>query len=272
MRTAIVIACAGLSSAPALGVFQVRSVDTTNPNSAFIVTGTLFQSTAAGNTTLGGASGDSIEVSSANQFLEYDSYVAIDTGPSSPGDPLVKNDGFQANPGDLSAIGNPFAAPGQIGALWYMDPTSARPEVPAVSNALFGGRNALFLGRFSFRTTDGSTPSGTINLGANGISVDVVDPGPYINPVVVPDSLLVNFTAFDTPVHSGINSANLQTVAFEGPGLILTQRVFLAGPRQGGTARWEVHDLYIVEAPVPSPGAAVLAGVALIGSLRRRRG
>lgn len=269
MRTAIIVALAGLSSAPALGAFQVRSVDCTNPNSPMLVSPNLFQSTAPGAGNVG-PSETTIEASSANQWAEFDSYVAIDTGPSNAGDPLVKADGFQANPGDLSLIGNPFATAGQIGGLWFMDPASARPEVTAASNALFGGRNAVFLGRFTFRTTDGSTPSGTLNLGVNGTSVDVVEPGPYINPIVIPDSLLINFTAFDTPVNSGINGANLQTVFFGGPGLILTQHVFQAGPRPGGTARWEVHDLYIVEA-VPAPGGTVLASAAVLGLFRRRR-
>lgn len=266
MKPVALLAFVGLCSAPVMGAFEVRSVDTTAPNSAIIVAPNLFQSAAGTNM---GPSEFSIDSNAGNQNPEFDSYVAIDTGPSFGGAANVKGDGFQANPGDLSLIGNPFANPGQIGGLWFMDPAGARPEIAAIPNALLGNRLAVFLGRFTFRTTTGAAPSGSLTLGASGISVDVVDPGPYINPVVMPDSLLINFTAFNTPVNTGLDGATLESVSFGGPGLMLTTRVFQVGPAPGSSARWEVHDLYIVQ--VPGPGTAVLGGVAMLMGRRRLR-
>jgi hypothetical protein len=262
---AALLAAAGAANA---AVFGVRAVDTNSLGSPIVVTGTLFQSTAAGNTQVGGPSGDAIEASSANQNLEFDSYVAIDSGPSAPGNPQVKGDGFQANPGDLSNIGAPFANPATVAAVWFMDPAGPRPTFNAPANSLFAGQNAAFLGRFSFRTTTGTTPSGSIGLGANGLVVDIRDFGTIGAGPGSTDSLLVRFTSFNTTVQVGTDGADLQQYPTGLP-YQLQIRTSSAGPLAGGTARWLVQDLYVVQ--IPTPGTLALAGLGALVAGRRRR-
>ncbi len=255
---------ASLAAAQTLGGFQVRSVNTTAPFSPMSVVGDLFQS-AAGSST--GPTELAIDSNQGNQSPEFDSYVAIDSGPSFGGAANVKGDGFQANPGDMSIIGNPFANPGEIGGLWFMDAQGPRPHVEAVPNSLFGNRPALFLGRFSFRTTTGATPSGTITLGPGGLGVEarnfpIIETG-------LDDTVIVHFTQFNVGTNNGFDPSTAAPVTFNGPGLILTTHVFQAGPLPGGNARWEVHDLYVVE--VPSPATAAVVGLSVLGVARRRR-
>lgn len=248
--------------------FDVRSFDTTSPNGPLTVTGTLFQSTApgAGNT---GPSESAIDASSANQFAQYDSYVAIDTSPSFGGT-SAKGDGFQANPGDISIIGNPFLTAGQVNGLWFMDPASSRPQVPAVAQGVLGGANGIFLGRFSFRTTTGAAPTGDIGIGANGVTVDIRDAGTLNAGSPATDSLLVKFTAFNTSVQTGTDGASLTNHATANA-YQLVKVTSTAGPLTGGNARWFIVDLYVQEVAIPTPGAIALAGLAGLTGLRRRR-
>lgn len=256
------LAAAGAANA---AFFEVRSVDTNSLGSPIVTSSALFQSTAPGAGNFG-PSEATIDASSANQNAAFDSYVAIDVGPSFGGT-NAKGDGFGANPGDISSIGNPFGVANQIGAVWYMDPQGARPEVGSVPNSLFGGADALFVGRFSFRSTT-TTPTGTLSLGANGVVVDIRDPGTVGVGSPATDSLLVRFSAIGAPVQSGLDGGSLTTHptanAYQ-----LVEVVSTAGPLSGGTARWEIHDLYVVQ--VPTPGALALFGAAGLAAARRRR-
>lgn len=259
-------ACASSASGQ---IFDVRSASTVSPNSPITASADFFQSTVSG----AGFRPPSIEllesvIADPNDAPEYDSYVAIDCGPSVGGDPNVKGDGFHANPGDLAFVGgDPFAVPNQVHGIWFMDPSSARPEVPACPNILFGGRDAVFLGRLSFRSTSGDFPNQTIALGANGITLDIRDPGTTSVGSPATDSLLVRFTAFGVGVHTGQDGGDLSVHALQGT-YELREVISTAGPLPGGTARWQIHDLYVVE--VPAPGMPALFGLA--GALLRRRG
>jgi len=267
------LAAAGAAQA---AFFEVRSVDTSSLGSPISTSSALFQSTAAGNSTIGGPSADAIEgnqaswglASAANQALAYDSYVAIDVGPSFGGDIDVKGDGFQANPGDLSSIGNPFGAANSISALWFMDPAGPRPIVGSVNNALFGGADALFVGRFTFRATGGAIPNGTLTLGQNGVAIDIRDPGTLGVGSPATDTLILNFTSFNTPVQIGLDAGSLtnHAAAYE---YELRTVVTNVGPFGAGTARFQVHDMYIVQ--IPTPGATALLGLAGLAAIRRRR-
>lgn len=262
---AALLAAAGAANA---AVFGVRAVDTNSLGSPLVVTGTLFQSTAPGNTAVGGPSPDAIDASAPNQNLAFDSYVAIDNGPSDGGNQGTKGDGFHANPGDLSAIGAPFVNPAQVAAVWFMDPAGPRPTFNAPANALFGGNNAAFLGRFSFRSTTTAAPAGNISLGANGLVVDIRDSGTVGAGPGSTDSLLVRFTSFDTTVQVGTDGADLQQYPTGLP-YQLTLRQSSGGPIGTGTARWLVYDLYVVQ--IPTPGTLALAGLGALVAGRRRR-
>lgn len=256
------LAAAGAANA---AFFEVRSVDAGSLGSPIAASSALFNSTAPGNGNFG-PSADAIELSPAQQNLAFDSYVGIDVGPSFGGAPDVKGDGFQANPGDISSIGL-AVGPGSVSGVWFMDPAGARPEVGSVSNSLFGGADALFLGRFTFRTTTGATPSGTLSLGANGVVVDIRDPGTAGVGSPATDSLLVRFTAFGVTADTGLDGGSLTThpTAY---GYQLVEVVTQAN-NPSGNARWEIHDLYVVQ--IPTPGALALFGAAGLAAARRRR-
>ncbi len=256
------LAAAGAANA---AFFEVRSADAGSLGSPITASGTLFNSSAPGNGNFG-PSGDAIEASAANQYLGFDSYVAVDVGPSLAGDIGTKGDGFQANPGDISSIGLTVGGT-SVAGVWFMDPASARPEVGSVANALFGGADALFLGRFSFRSTT-TQPTGTLSLGANGLVVDIRDPGTVGVGSGATDSLLVRFNAFGAGVAQGLDGGSLTThpTAYE---YQLVEVVTQAGPLPGGTARFEIHDLYVVQ--IPTPGALALFGAAGLAAARRRR-
>lgn len=81
------VVCAASATATSLP-FRVRSVDTDALGSPLAITGELFQS-AFGS--LLPPSPDFIDLIPS---IEFDSYVAIDIGPSHPGDPDVQGDGF----------------------------------------------------------------------------------------------------------------------------------------------------------------------------------
>jgi len=256
--------------------FEVRSVDTSSLGSPIITSSALFQSTAAGNTAVGGPSADAIEgneaswgtAAAANQALAYDSYVAIDSGPSFGGSPDVKGDGFQANPGDLASIGNPFGAANSISALWFMDPAGPRPIVGSVPQANFNGFDGLFIGRFTFRATGGAIPNGTLTLGQNGVAVDIRDPGTLNVGSANTDTLILNFTSFNSTVQIGLDAGSLTNhpTAYE---YQLRTVVTNVGPFGAGTARFQVHDVYVVQ--IPTPGATALLGMAGLLAARRRR-
>lgn len=266
MRVVALLLIVGTSSGTASGQFDVRSVDCAQLGSPLSVAGTPHRSHVDGGNS--GPTGDSIEQSSPNNWLEYHSYPAIDTQPSAPGSPQAKGDGFQANPGDLSLLGNPFDQNGEIGALWFMDPNSARPQVAAVPQTLFGGARGLFLGRFTFRSTTGAIPAGNLSLGANGVVVDIRDFGTTAVGSPQTDSLLVRFTAFNTTVQQGLDGGNLGMYP-TGNQYQLIKIVTQAGPLPGGTARWEVNDLYVVQ--VPGPASLAVVSLASMAFASRRR-
>lgn len=255
----LVISCASCAS----GAFDVRSVSLTTPDSPLFVVGTLFH---AGTPGLTGPSGDSIE---SNPAWEYDSYVAIDTQPSAPGNPQVKGDGFQANPGDLAVLGDPFEVPNIVEGQWFMDPQGPRPQVGAVRQPVLGGMYGVFLGRFTFRTLDGSVPNGDLALGFDGMTVDIRDQWTTNVGSPATDSLLVHFSTFDSLVQQGTDGGDLSVHPM--PNLyMLLKVVTLAGPRPGGIARWRVIDLYVA-AIFPSPGTISLGLIAGLTAVRRHR-
>lgn len=255
----VVIACCGVAHAE----FAVRMVDASSLGSQIQVQGSLFHTTAP----IPGYTGPSelaIESSTANQWAEYTSYIAIDSGPSHPGTIGVKNDGFQANPGDLMSIGNPFASSSHIGAVWSMDPTGPRPFFITQANSNFGGLHAAFLGRFSFRSTSG-TPTGSLSLGQNGVVVGITD-GPIIE-TGASNAFLLTFNSFDAPVQQGLGG-DFQPQQLHSS-YMLTLIEWSAGPRPGGTASWIGYDMYIVQLPEPGVCGIGVLGVALAS--RRRR-
>lgn len=254
------LAAAGAANA---AFFEVRSVDAGSLGSPMVASSALFQSAAGGNF---GPTEFSIDGNSpGQQDPTFDSYVAIDVGPSFGGG-AGKGNGFQANPGDIGSIGNPFAVANQVGGVWFMDPEGARPEVGSVAQAAFGGADGLFVGRFTFRSTT-TQPTGTISLGANGVVVDIRDPGTVGVGSAATDSLLVRFNAFGATVEEGLDGGSLTThpTAY---GYQLVQ-VISTGANPNGSARWEIHDLYVVQ--IPTPGALALFGAAGLAAARRRR-
>jgi len=255
---------------PSVAAFDVRSVDTTNPNSPISGSADFFQSSAGG----AGWQPPSIKliesaISEPDDVPEYDSYVAIACGPTNAGDPEIVGDGFQANPGDLLVIGgDPFAVPNQVRGLWFKDTTLPNSEEPACTNPLFGGREAMFLARMSFRSLDGAFPNESISLGPGGISVDIRDSATLNVGSPATDSLLVRFTSFGTSVQNGMDSGDL-SIHSMGAAYELLTVVSYAGPLPGGTARWQIHDLYVVA--IPSPCVLAAVGPAVIASLSFRR-
>jgi len=261
-------AAAAFISGTSLGSFDVRSANTTG--SPITASANFFQSPIAGPGPYP-PSPELIESSivTPDDFAEYDSYVAIDVGPSVGGDPDIKGDGFHANPGDLNSIpADPFAVPNQVNAVWFMNPQSSRPEVASIANPIFGGRHAMFLARLSFRSLDGNFPSETLALGPNGLGVNIRDFGTINVGSPASDSLVVRFNNFNQPSNIGLDEASL-SFHLTGNVYELREVVTLAGPLPGGTARWQIHDIYVVE--VPAPGCVSLVAVAGLVGLRRRR-
>lgn len=264
-----------VAAGTALAGFEIRSVDAGSLGSGITGSADFYQSNAPGAGPRP-PSPETIEASGPNNSALYDSYVAIDVGPSVGGDPNIKGDGFHANPGDLLSLGNNFPTPNHVGGVWFMDPTSARPEVASIPNPLFGGAHALFIARLTFRSTTGTFPNETLSVdGPNGLVVDIRDPGTVGVGSPATDSLLVRFTAFAV---GALGSGPRITLGLDGGSLDvhplgneyeLREVVTLAGPLPGGTARWQVHDLYVVE--VPAPGSlSLLACVGIVGVRRRR--
>lgn len=266
--TALSLMVAMTSSA--IAGFDVRSADTTSPNSPITGSADFFQSSVSGASWRP----PSIEllesaIADPDDAPQYDSYVAIACGPSVAGSPEIKGDGFQANPGDLLNIGgDPFAVPNQVRGVWYMDPASGAPQQPSCPNALFGGRDALFLARLSFRSLDGNFPNETITLGSGGIQVDIRDAATAGVGSPATDSLLVRFTAFGVGVGSGVDGGSLTTHPMQNPYELL-EVITTAGPVPGGTARWQIHDLYVVVVPGPS-GVSLLVFGSFTALIRRR--
>lgn len=270
MKIAMIVTPAALAvlSGTVLASFEVRSADTTG--SPITASASFFQSSIAGPGPFP-PSPELIESSipTPDDFAEYDSYVAIDVGPSVGGAPDIKGDGFHANPGDLASIpADPFIVPNQVNAVWFMNPLGPRPEVASIGNPIFGGRHAMFLARLSFRSFDGNFPSETLSLGSNGIGINIRDFGTLNVGSPASDSLIVRFTDFNQPSNIGLDEASL-TFHLTGNSYELREVVTLAGPLPGGTARWRIHDLYVVE--VPGPGAMSLLGIAGLVAVRRRR-
>lgn len=259
-------AAVGLASVGALSGFDVRSVDLTAPNSALITSPPLFQSLSGLST---GPSAEMIEASGPNGNLAYDSYVAIDTRPSFGGNPTVAGDGFQANPGDLLLSQDPFEWPGQVRGSWGMDPSSARPQVASVPQVVLGGADGVFLGRFTFRTTNGSDPTGEVLLGAGGITIEIRDPTTLNVGAPETDSLLLHFRSFGSYVQQGIDAGD-QSIHGTECLYFLTRITSRAGPLSGGTSRWFVIDLYIYQFD-PAPGSASLGLIVGSTFIRRRR-
>lgn len=268
--TVITSAALALLSGNALAAFDARSVDCGSLGSGITASADFYQSNApgAGNRP---PSPEAIEGSGPNNYAQYDSYVAIDIGPSVGGDPGIKGDGFGANPNDISFIGNPFAIPNRVGGVWFMDPASARPEVSAVPNTFFGGANAIFIARLTFRSLTGAAPSETLAINLpGGVVIDIRDPGTIGVGSPATDSLLVRFAAFNTTVQTGLDGGSLTNHPTANQ-YQLREVVSTAGPLPGGSAIWQVHDLYVVEMNIPTPG---IPGVGLMATSflwRRRR-
>lgn len=267
---AAAIVLMAVAAVPSVAAFDVRSVDTTNPNSPISGSAELFQS-SAGGTDWRPPSIKLIEsaIADPDDAPEFDSYVAIACGPTHAGNPEIMGDGFQANPGDLLVIGgDPFAVPNQVRGLWFKDTTLPNSEEPACANLLFGGREAMFLARMSFRSLDGTFPNESVSLGPGGISVDIRDSATLDVGSPATDSLLVRFTSFGTSVQTGMDSGDL-SIHSMGAAYELLTVVSYAGPLPGGTARWQIHDLYVVA--IPSPSVLVAVGSAVVASLSFRR-
>lgn len=253
---AALLAAAGAAQA---AFFEVVSVDTSSLGSPISYTGTLFN--PAAGSTLGSPAPDLMDLQAA---LQYDSYVAIDVGPGTPGT-ATSGDGFHANPGDLAGIGNPFANAGQISALWFMDPQGPRPAVGSTTvNSKFDGADFLFLGRFVFRSSTGLA-QGSLSLGDNGVVVDIRDPGTVGVGAPATDTLLVRFNAFNSDVSSGLDGGSLTNhpTAYTYQLRLNESRVTV------GTFNYLVYDLKVVQ--IPTPGAIALFGAAGLAAARRRR-
>jgi len=245
--TGVLICAASAAALP----YQVRSADTNALGSPLVITGDLFQSVFGSSLP---PNPDAIEQVPS---LEFDSYIAIDIGPSRAGAPDVPGDGFWANgPGrTIALIGNPFQAAGSSSSLWYVQPGGQEPRIESAPNALFDGREAVFLGRFTFRSSTGA-PIGSVELGPTGMVVDIRDPG---NPAEPPPAggsqdRFVRFTAFDQPVQEGFDEV------LAGP-FTLAQPYVLSVHQHSATLpphEYLINDIYIVEAstsPPPPPCA-----------------
>lgn len=273
MKTKTWMGLAGLvasASSVSAATFGVRSVDTSSLGSAITASANIWQSTAPGNTSIGGSSGESIAASSANQNLEYDSYVTIAEVPNHSYEhcPYVPPCDFEPT-SQLSAIGNPFVVPNQVHALWFLDPAGTTPIVESIVSPLIN-QEGLFLGRFSFRNTSGGVPNETLTLGPNGVFIDIRDFGTINVGSPVTDSLLVQFHSFDTDVSQGLDGGDL-SVHPTGNTYRLLDVVTEAGPLPNGTARWQVHDLYVVAVPGPSGIGCFAAGAFAMVRGRRVR-
>ena len=239
------IALFAVAGAAQAAFFEARSGDAGSLGSPISYSGTLYQNVAFGSNV-----GPNQNLIPVFADLEFDSYVAVDTGPSTAS--------FTANgatPISFASAGGPFNNPGQISNLWFIN-----GEAGAVPNAAFGGAHAIFLGRFSFTGSQG-----TLSLGANGVVVDIVDPGTTNVGSVNTDSLLVKFTAFNSTVQSGLDGGDLSThpTAFE---YQLRLNSFQATV---GATTYFVNDLYVVQ--IPTPGTIALASLGGLLVARRRR-
>lgn len=251
-------------------LFRVRAVDSypyAQPDSPgiggpMVVSGSLYQHTLG--TTFGGSMPDNID---ANPALAYDSYVAIDTQPSSGGDPDISGDGYFTDPSVGYLVGSPFATPGQVGALWALHPGGLGSGLASVSTAIFDGADSVFVGRFTFRTIDGSQPTGSLAIGPRGLSIDIFDPGTQSAGSVNTDTLLVDFSSFDTTVSSGVDGGDLLTYATAYT-YQLRLHTFNA---QIGNNRYLVNDMYVVQLPGPATAVPVLAVASTSVFWRRRR-
>jgi len=235
-----------VAGARASNFFEARSADAGSLGSPISYTGTLYQDAAGNNV------GPNPFFIGFIPALEFDSYVAVDTGPS------TAVPAFQANgttPVSFASAGGPFNNPGQISNLWFIN-----GEAGAIPNAAFGGAHALFLGRFSFQGT-----AGNLSLGANGVVVDIVDPGTTNVGSPNTDSLLVKFTAFNTTVQSGLDGGDLSTHPTAFPYQL---RLNSFQTSVGGNTYF-VNDLYVVQ--IPTPGTIALAGLGGLLVARRRR-
>lgn len=246
----------------AFAQFGVRMADTSSLGSPIVVNGTLFQSTAAGAGNVS-PSPEAIAASSANQWLEYDSYIAIQHGPA----PLAAPDFPQPIETPVS-IGNPFGTSGQVGAVWFMDPQGLMPTYETATNTLFGNAHAAFLGRFGFRSTSGSFPTGSLALGPSGVVIDIRDSSTVQAGPGSTDSLLLRFTSLNSTVQQGMDGADnmlyTMNTAYQ-----LRLVSWSAGPVGSGTARWIGYDMYVVQVPAPS-SALVLGGLPILSRRRRR--
>ena len=267
LGASVLLGLAGVCSAQSFGV---RSVDTHSLASPISASAAFFQSTAPGSGNFA-PSPEAIAASSPNQYLGFDTYIAISTFPSFIFEncPILPPCEHNAANGDVSHIGgDPFAVPNQVRALWFMDPAGPQTMVESISNPLLQDQQAIFVGRFSFRNTSGSFPSETLSLGPEGLVIDIVDEGTQNVGSPATDSLLLRFNAFGADVSQGQDGGDL-SIHPTANTYRLIEHVTLEGPLPGGTARWQIHDLYVVA--VPSPAAGWLLAIGSMVASRRRR-